>query len=160
MGDRGETIQFRIPADPKYICTIRRAIRSIAASLDFTDDVAEDIELSFAEALTNAVEHGSPQNAGNSVVVVCRITEDKLIIDVRDEGPGFDPPASKDGEIWSEHGRGLRMIHQLMDNVRICRTGKGSRIRMVKEKQSGVPECDVAPQRPRATKMRKPAIHR
>lgn len=133
MQSPGETIQFRIPADPKYISTIRRAICSIANSLGFPRENVDDIELSVAEALANAVEHGSPYSKGNNVMIVCQVCDDKLVIDVRDEGPGFAPP-SCDAEPFSEHGRGLRMIYDLMDRVKIDHTSRGSRIRMVKEK--------------------------
>ena len=137
-----ETIRFRIPSDPKYVSMIRRAVQSIARSLGFPDDLALDIEISVAEALANAVEHGSPERNGNAVVIVCRVEADKLTIDVRDEGSGFEE-GNLDTlcEPFSEHGRGLRMIYRLMDKVNICRTPKGSRIRMVKKKRSGKTKC-------------------
>lgn len=133
---QGETVLFRIPGDPKYVSTVRRAVQSIAHSLGFPEELAEDIELSVAEALANAVEHGSPEQNRNSVVVVCRVKEDSLEVDVRDQGPGFDLAGFEEGcDLWNEHGRGLRMIYRLMDRVRVCHTPRGSRIRMVKNKQ-------------------------
>ena len=137
MQSEVETIQFRIPADDKYVPTIRKAIQSIASNLGFSKEVSEDIELSVDEALANAIYHGSPQSKTNSVVVVCKVCDEKLMIEVRDEGPGFEPPksnGSSEGELWSEHGRGLRLIYNLMDNVNIRKTPKGSRIRMVKDR--------------------------
>lgn len=134
---QGEIIQFRIPSDPKYVAMVRRAVQSIARSLGFSEAVAWDIELSVAEALANAVEHGSPEHGRNAVIVVCRVEEDKLTVDVRDEGPGFEPLGSpKQFESMHERGRGLRLIYRLMDRVNVRRTRKGSRIRMVKQKQS------------------------
>jgi len=144
---RGETIRFRIPSDPKYVATVRRAIRSLANSLGFSEDIAEDIEISVAEALTNAVEHGSPEQRKNAVAVVCRVADDRLTIDVRDEGLGFDmPEAETQWEMLEERGRGLRLIYHLMDKVRVCHTPRGSRIRMVK-KLSPVEAQPVKPAR-------------
>lgn len=131
-----ETIQFRIPGNPKYVSAIRRAVRAIAHNLGFPEGIVEDIEISVAEALANAVAHGSPRQKGSAVVVTCRVGDDKLVIDVCDEGPGFELPGSeKWDQALDEHGRGLRLIYHLMDRVRVCRTPKGSRIRMVKEKR-------------------------
>jgi len=135
---QSEIIQFRIPSNPKYVSTVRRAVRSIAHSLGFSEEVSEDIELSVDEALTNAVLHGSPEQRKNAVVIVCRIGDDKLTIDVRDEGPGFEPFDSQGYyEPLGEQGRGLRLIYHLMDGVRVCRTPRGSRIRMVKKLSPG-----------------------
>lgn len=131
---REETILFRIPSDPKYVPTIRRAVLSIARSMGFTEQTAADIELSVAEAITNAVEHGSPGHNRNTVAISCKVGEDRLSIEVRDEGLGFDLP--EDGECresMEEHGRGLRLIYKLMDKVNVCHTNRGSRIRMVKK---------------------------
>ncbi|HUV04820.1 MAG TPA: ATP-binding protein [Armatimonadota bacterium] len=131
---QGEVVRMRIPSDPKYVSGVRQAIHSIAYSLGFSADVAEDIELSVAEALTNALEYGSPEQKTNAIVVVCRIADDKLTIDVRDEGPGFDLPESEcRQDLMDERGRGLRLIYHLMDNVRVCHTPRGARIRMVKK---------------------------
>jgi len=50
-----------------------------------------------------------------------------MLIVVRDPGPGFDPknlPSPIDGrEIFSTHGRGIYLINQLMDEVRLLRGG-------------------------------------
>lgn len=131
----GERIQFRIPSNPRYVPPIRRAIRSIATNLAFPDETADDIELSVGEALVNAIEHGSPEQNRNTVVVTCRISQDRLTIDVRDEGPGFDADACQPSpELLNERGRGLTLICYLMDNVRLRSTSRGARIRMVKTK--------------------------
>lgn len=132
-----ETIQFRIPADPRHVAMIRKAMESIARSLCFPEDVVRDIGVSVSEALANAIEHGSPQHEGNVVIVSCKVIDEMLKIDVRDQGAGFAPPTPEDQEIWEERGRGLKLIYRLMDNVRINHTEKGSQIRMVKRR--GIP---------------------
>lgn len=134
MENRRETIQFRIPADPKHIAMVRRAIKSVACSLDFPESVADDIELSVAEALANAVKHGS-SGSDNVVTAICRVTEDQLVIDVLDHGPGFERESTNTNGLWAENGRGLRLIYHLMDKVRISKTCKGAKIRMTKAKQ-------------------------
>jgi serine/threonine-protein kinase RsbW len=136
---RGDTFQFRIPGDPKYVSMVRRAVRTIAIDLGFPEDVIWQIEVSVAEALANAVEHGSPDHNQDNVVIACVFDDGQLTIDVRDEGPGFALPSSEEIEAsLDERGRGLRMIYELMDNVKVSRGRHGSRLRMVKSVQ---PEC-------------------
>lgn len=141
----GEVIQFRIPGDPKYVSMVRRAVRTIAYDLGFGEDVIWEIEVSVSEALANAVEHGSPGHTSNAVIVMCRFDNCRLTIDVRDEGPGFDLPCTQT-EVepsFDERGRGLRLIYELMDKVRVSRGRRGSKIRMVKDVRSTRPNSAV-----------------
>jgi serine/threonine-protein kinase RsbW len=65
--------------------------------------------------------------------VACDDTRGMLLV-VRDPGQGFDPaslPSPIQGHnLFSEHGRGLYLINQLMDDVRYERGG--TEIHMVK----------------------------
>ena len=57
-----------------------------------------------------------------------------MLIVVRDPGEGFDPrniPSPVMGEnIFSNHGRGIYLINQLMDEVKFARNG--AEIHMIK----------------------------
>jgi serine/threonine-protein kinase RsbW len=93
------------------------------------------IELALQEALANAVVHGAKEDA--SKVVECLVTCDNdgsILIIVRDPGEGFDPsaiPTCTMGEnLYSNHGRGIFLISQLMDEVRFRKNG--TEIHMVK----------------------------
>lgn len=132
---RGEVIQFRIPGDTRYVAMVRRGIRSIADSIDLAEDVTADIELSVSEAIANAIEHGSPDKSANVVLVSCRLDSDKLVIDVHDEGPGFEPGPDQRSHpsVMSERGRGIRLICELMDSVDYQTTRRGCRVRTVKK---------------------------
>jgi serine/threonine-protein kinase RsbW len=93
------------------------------------------IELALAEALANAVVHGA--KADPSQVIECDVACDEdrgMLIVVRDPGKGFDPktiPNPIQGEnIFSNHGRGIYLINQLMDEVKFARNG--TEIHMIK----------------------------
>lgn len=130
---QADVIRLRIPSDPKYLSSIRRAIRSIANSAGFAESMADDIEVSVSEAVANAIEHGSPHRKQNAVVVECRVDSDKLTIRVCDEGRGFDTECSDDEcDLLDERGRGLKLIYGLMDKVEVKRNKRGSCVRMVK----------------------------
>jgi serine/threonine-protein kinase RsbW len=80
------------------------------------------------EALANAVVHGAKSDP--SKIVECDVAcDDKhgILIVVRDPGPGFDPSKIADpcqGEnIYSNHGRGIYLINQLMDEVKFHKNG-------------------------------------
>lgn len=93
------------------------------------------IELSLQEALANAVIHGAKEDASKTVeCIVSGDDEQGVLIVVRDPGTGFDPasiPVCTIGEnLFSNHGRGIFLINQLMDKVWFHRNG--TEIHMVK----------------------------
>jgi serine/threonine-protein kinase RsbW len=56
-----------------------------------------------------------------------------LLIVVRDQGEGFDPSAISEPvvgqNLYSDHGRGIFLINQLMDEVKFERGGTEIRMR-------------------------------
>lgn len=99
------------------------------------DGKEDAIELALQEALANAVVHGAKEDP--TKVVECLVAFDEqrgLLIIVRDPGEGFDPngiPTCTVGEnLYSNHGRGIFLINQLMDKVEFRKNG--TEIHMVK----------------------------
>jgi serine/threonine-protein kinase RsbW len=94
-----------------------------------------DIELALREALVNAIVHGNRENPKQKVVVRCYCQPDRgMLLAVEDEGAGFDPTKVPDPthaeRLFETHGRGLFLIRQIVDRVRISRSGR--RVTMVK----------------------------
>jgi serine/threonine-protein kinase RsbW len=80
------------------------------------------IELALREALANAVVHGNHEDAGKKVHVRCDCGGDLGVsLVVRDEGVGFDPAAVPDPlapeNVDAEHGRGILLMRQFMDEI-------------------------------------------
>ena len=87
-----------------------------------------EIELALQEALANAVMHGCGNDPSKKVETCVACDESRgLLIVVRDPGTGFDPasiPNPTIGQnIFSEHGRGIYLVNQLMDEVHFERGG-------------------------------------
>jgi serine/threonine-protein kinase RsbW len=120
----------RNAVDP-VVTQVMQAVRELKCALGKEDA----IELSLQEALANAVVHGAKEDPNK--VVECLVACDEqrgILIVVRDPGPGFDPdsiPTCTLGEnVFSDHGRGIFLINQLMDEVKF--TKNGTEIHMVK----------------------------
>ncbi len=129
--------EFRIPSEGRYVALVRKGVRWFASEAGFDESCCQDIEVATGEAVTNAVSHGCPQSAEGRVSVRCRVIENRLVVEVEDEGHASCPPKPKAGPLMhSEHGRGLQLIHRLMDQVSIRCTDKGLLIRMVKRHYS------------------------
>ena len=81
-----------------------------------------EVEVALLEALANAVEHGCRDDPTKKVEVCVACEEGRgMLIVVRDPGGGFDPaqiPSPVTGEnVFFNHGRGVFLINQLMDEV-------------------------------------------
>jgi serine/threonine-protein kinase RsbW len=97
------------------------------------------IELALREALANAVLHGNREDSEKKVHVLCECDEGSGVsLVVRDEGPGFDPGAVPDPlapeNLGAEHGRGILLMKQFMDEIHF--EGGGTEVHM-KKRPSG-----------------------
>lgn len=86
------------------------------------------IELALREALANAVLHGNREDSGKKVHVCCECDSNVGVsLVVRDEGPGFDLAAVPDPlapeNLGAEHGRGILLMRQFMDEIHYERGG-------------------------------------
>ena len=128
-------LEFRIPADTRYVSTVRRGIRSLAESAGFTRNEVADVEVAVSEAITNSVVHGSPDRDTADVVVKCETSGDFLVVEIEDRGGAKClPPCHSAYDPSQERGRGIMMMRTLMDEWDDCRTDSGIRVRMAKQK--------------------------
>jgi serine/threonine-protein kinase RsbW len=131
------TVRLTIPARAEYITLCRLALTGIARVRDLPDEVLADLKLALTEAASNSVRHAySGDDDGGVVEISYELRADRLVIEVSDEGEGFDP-AEADGppEELSEGGLGIAIIRAIADEVEIGTQpgGKGSRLRFEKE---------------------------
>src|SRR3954470_3758177 len=80
------------------------------------------METALRESLANAIIHGCKSDPSKNVQCTVACDEDRgMLIIVRDAGRGFDaaqlPNPLRAENLFSDHGRGIFMINQLMDHV-------------------------------------------
>lgn len=128
-------VRVTLAADRNAVDPVVTQVMEAVREVDCVNGKADAIELALQEALANAVVHGAKEDPTKVVecVVACDAERGVLII-VRDPGHGFDPaaiPACTMGEnLYSNHGRGIFLINQLMDEVKFRKNG--TEIHMVK----------------------------
>jgi serine/threonine-protein kinase RsbW len=131
-------IRLTIPAKPEYITLGRLALTGIARLRPepLRQEVLGDLKLALTEACTNSVRHAYAGGEG-MVEILYELHDDKLVIEVVDEGEGFDLPAGPNNalvdEELSEGGLGIAIIEALADEFEIReRVQGGSSLRFVK----------------------------
>ena len=92
-----------------------------------------EVETALRESLANAIIHGCKNDPRKEVCCTVACDEERgMLIVVRDPGPGFDPAKlanpTRGESLFSDHGRGIFMINQLVDEV--SHGAGGTEIRM------------------------------
>jgi len=128
-------LRVTLAADRKAIDPVVEEVMSVVRQMNGVEGKEDAIELALQEALTNAVIHGAKEDPAK--IVECLVSSDQergILIVVRDPGPGFSPqsipPCTVGENLYSNHGRGIFLINQLMDKVEFKNNGK--EIRMTK----------------------------
>jgi serine/threonine-protein kinase RsbW len=121
-------IEVTVKADPTAITPVVEGIMGMARRLECAAGKEFEIETALREALANAIVHGCKNDPTQNVQCCVACDEERgMLIIVRDPGPGFDPfsvPNPLNGEnVYSNHGRGIFLINQLMDEVKFERNG-------------------------------------
>ncbi len=131
-------IRLTIPAKPEYITLGRLALTGIARLRPepLRQEVLGDLKLALTEACTNSVRHAYAGREG-MVEILYELHDDKLVIEVVDEGEGFDPPTEASTALaedeLSEGGLGIAIIEALADEFEIRKRAQGgSFLRFVK----------------------------
>lgn len=128
-------LELRMPGDPAAIAAVTDTISDQLIQLNVPEDKRLEIVLAAQEALANAVVHGCKNDSSKEVS--CRLachSSGGILITVTDPGQGFQPehlsnPKHSDN-LYASHGRGVYLIHELMDEVSFEKNG--SQIRMWK----------------------------
>lgn len=133
--DFGRTVRLTIPAKPEYITLSRLALAGLSRVRSFPDETLADLKLALTEACSNSVRHAYENGEGH-VDISFELRDDRLIVEVADDGAGFEleQEAKSDDDVLSEGGLGIAIIRSIADEVEIDGGpgGKGSRLRFVK----------------------------
>jgi serine/threonine-protein kinase RsbW len=128
-------LRVTLAADRKAVDPVVQEVMSVVREMHGIEGKEDAIELSLQEALANAVIHGAKEDP--TKIVECLVSSDQergILIVVRDPGTGFTPesiPGCTVGEnLYSNHGRGIFLINQLMDKVEF--RNNGTEIHMIK----------------------------
>jgi serine/threonine-protein kinase RsbW len=132
-------IRLTIPAKAEYITLGRLALTGLVRLRPepLAQEVLGDLKLALTEACTNSVRHAYADGHG-SVQILYELHPDRLVVEVTDDGVGFEPPARPRATVdeeWelNEGGLGLAIIEALADELEIReREQGGSSLRFVK----------------------------
>ena len=126
--------KFQVVSDLANVQKTSEEVLSFLKPLSISESVQFDIRLCLEEALINAMKYGNALSKDLLVDLEVEATESEVRLLVQDQGPGFNvkklEDCTKDDNILRNHGRGVYLMHQLMDEIRY--NEKGNKLLMVK----------------------------
>jgi len=79
------------------------------------------VHLAAEEAITNAIVHGNKLDPAKRVHVACEVSPERVWIEIRDQGDGFDPAAVPDctaaDRLEVASGRGVMLMKSFMTRI-------------------------------------------
>jgi serine/threonine-protein kinase RsbW len=124
-------LELIINSDINDASLVAVAVNSVCAHLGLDPIRAGEVELCIAEAVTNAIKHAYHGTPGKRISVAITTSADRIHFLVTENGTSMQPEYIKrlvhgadafevsvnDLNLIPEGGRGLQIIHDLMDTV-------------------------------------------
>jgi serine/threonine-protein kinase RsbW len=95
--------------------------------LDYPERDLFGVRLALEEALINSIRHGHRNDAAKTVRMRFQATEQQMLVEIEDEGPGFDPEGVPDPlspeNLEKPGGRGVFLMRHYMTWVSFNESG-------------------------------------
>jgi anti-sigma regulatory factor (Ser/Thr protein kinase) len=129
-------IEYRFPAEIAQLRTIRSQVRELLEDKGFASQALNRVLLVLDEIVSNAIEHGEPYRVGKSELLVqLSLQGGDLVLDFFDMDVPEDlvkhlaqllmASAGRPPDLEAERGRGLFLIDDAFDEVRIDVSPRG-----------------------------------
>lgn len=123
-----EDIQLKLKSSPCQIKHVEDFVKSLMCKCEINQEVYDNILISLTEAVNNAIIHGNKADIKKYVNINCKEKRQKVIIQISDEGQGFDPNQVKDPTLPENieecGGRGVFIMKQLCDQLLFLDDGR------------------------------------
>jgi serine/threonine-protein kinase RsbW len=125
-----------LPSDPAEAFQFQDKLLARMQSFGYSHETLHGVRLALEEALVNAIKHGNQMDQSKQVHVRYRIGENSFAIEIRDEGPGFDPDDVPDPtapeNLERPCGRGLLLMRHYMTECEFVPPGNICRMKRVR----------------------------
>jgi serine/threonine-protein kinase RsbW len=124
--------KLQITSKTDNLHLVEEFVDHLSADCNIESDVYGNLLIAALEAANNAITHGNKLNEEKQVEMVFTTEEDKILLTVKDEGPGFDynsiPDPTSPENLENMSGRGVFLMRKLSDAIEF--EDNGSFVRM------------------------------
>lgn len=111
--------------------------------LEVGEDLAHAIGIAVREAVANAIKHGNQQDPEKRVEVDFGVEDGFVVIQVADEGDGFEPEKVRDprspDNLLRPNGRGILFMNSYMDEIHYGFRAEGGTVVTLRKRLSADP---------------------
>jgi len=134
-----EKIEFEIPSLISLMHGILDYLMKRVEKIGVVNSENSNLFIALDEAFVNAVKHGNKFDATKLVRITAEVSPKEARFTIEDEGEGFNvadiPDPTNVENLFKTSGRGVLIIHNVMDEVRYNK--RGNRLEMVKKSEAG-----------------------
>ena len=114
-----ETIEIKIPAEPKHLKIVRLAIQHICEMIGFSAEESNNLTLAVDEACSNIIRHAYDGPTLQPIHITCKIFRNRVEFLLRDFGKkaNLDDIKSRQLDDVRPGGLGVHLIKSVMDKV-------------------------------------------
>jgi serine/threonine-protein kinase RsbW len=102
-------------------------VTAAMAAADYPEKDLFGMRLALEEAIVNAIKHGHHHDPSKQVRVSYRVSSQRVLVQIEDEGPGFDPHQVADprteANLDRPNGRGVLLMRHYATWLRYNRRG-------------------------------------
>lgn len=124
---------------------VQVVLKDCLQRMGMDEDTQHWVDLAVREALANAIKHGNAQDPARQVQVDLVLAQSELVIQVEDEGVGFDPSRLADPladeNVLLPNGRGIFYMKKFMDDIEYG-AGPGGGTMVTLRKRVSVPKAE------------------
>lgn len=123
-----KNLNFEIPSSRDNVRFVEKYIENAKAEYNIDEDVYGNIIVAVTESVSNAIIHGNKLDETKKVNLALSLSENKIKIEVQDQGCGFDyhnvPDPTLPENINKPGGRGIFLMKRLCDKMEILDEGR------------------------------------
>ncbi|MBN1833018.1 MAG: ATP-binding protein [Deltaproteobacteria bacterium] len=131
-----KAITITIPSSTEFVGPVVKFFDALFVEKGIKDPATTNVTTSVIEAIGNAITHGNKGDISKTVDVCIKLHQKSMIIEVQDQGKGFDyedlPDPLAPENLLKLSGRGIFFMKSLMDSVQFKCNGHGSTVIMEK----------------------------
>ena len=138
-GTKDNQLELEVKAHLENLAVMDDFVAESMKQLGMKNDVTLQVRLAVSEACTNIIQHAYSGESEELIVILCSMSGNDLVIEIRDWGKPFDPDSVPQPDTESEllerkeGGIGIFLLRQMMDDVRyVFRAERYNELRMIK----------------------------